>query len=185
MRGPETLPKCTTAVPLTVPRVLQAPGWQRGCGTAGAAYLQEVYEVTQHQSVELRQKLHYGHGSVGVLIVADTLFVELLGDHGLLQLPIPELKQRGWAESRVRENISGYLPTTFRGRLGSETQCLRKQGAEEGFCTCAVSSCFSLGSEILRQPNWPVRGKGWLLSTCSSRKRLWGRLKERTMRPWS
>lgn len=54
--------------------------------------------------------------------------------------------------------------------------------AEKGFCTCAVSPYFSLGSEILRQPNRPVRGKCWLLSTCSSRKWLWGHLKERTMR---
>lgn len=59
-----------------------------------------MYEVTQHQSVELWQKLHHGHGSIRVLVVADTLFVELLGDDGLLQLPIPELEKRGWAERR-------------------------------------------------------------------------------------
>lgn len=86
----------------------------------GAAYLQEVYEVTQHQSVELWQKMHHSHGSVRVLVVTDTLFVELLGDHRLLQLPIPQLEERGWAESRRHENSSGYLPTTFRDQLGRD-----------------------------------------------------------------
>jgi len=148
---------------------LPARGWGGGHRAAGAAYLQEVNEVTQHQPVELRQKLHHGHGSVWVLVVADALFVELLGDHGFLQLPIPQLEKRGWAESRAHENRSGYLPTTFSSKPGSKTQGLRKERAEEGLCASAISPSFSLGSESLRQPNWPVRGKRWLVSTCSSR----------------
>lgn len=105
----------------------------------GAAYLQKVYEVTQHQSVELWQKMHHSHGSVRVLVVTDTLFVELLGDHRLLQLPIPQLEERGWAESRVHENSSGYFPTTFRYKFGRETECLRIRRTEEGFCSCPIS----------------------------------------------
>lgn len=59
------------------------------------SYLQEVDEVAQHQPVELRQGLNHGDGGHGVITVTDALFVEVHRDERLLQLPIPQLHQRG------------------------------------------------------------------------------------------
>ena len=64
-------------------------------------YLQEVDEVAQHQPVELRKRLHHGDGRHRVVTVSDALHVEVHGDERLLQLPIPELHQRGWTKSTV------------------------------------------------------------------------------------
>ena len=69
---------------------LASPSWPRW------AYLQEVDEVAEHQSVELGQGLHHVNGRHGVVIVTDTLLVKVHGDQGLLQLPVPQLHQRGW-----------------------------------------------------------------------------------------
>lgn len=59
------------------------------------SYLQEVDEVAQHQPVELRQGLNHGDGGHGVITVTDALLVEVHRDERLLQLPIPQLHQRG------------------------------------------------------------------------------------------
>lgn len=57
------------------------------------AHLEEADEVAQHQAVDARQGVHYGHGGLGALVVRDALLVELVRDQGLLQLPVPELQQ--------------------------------------------------------------------------------------------
>lgn len=59
-------------------------------------YLKEMDEVAQDQSVELREGLHHCDGCYRVVIVTDTLLVEIHGNKRLLQLPIPQLHQRGW-----------------------------------------------------------------------------------------
>ncbi len=64
-------------------------------------YLQEVDEVAQHQSVELRQRLHHADGCHRIIIVTDTLLVETHGDERLIQLTVPQLHQRGWGKTMV------------------------------------------------------------------------------------
>lgn len=60
-----------------------------------AGYLQEVDEVAKHQPVELRQRLNHSNGRRWVITVTDTLLVEVHRDERFLQLPIPQLHQRG------------------------------------------------------------------------------------------
>lgn len=58
-------------------------------------YLQEVDKVAEHQPVELRQRLNHSDGCHRVVAVTDALFIEVHGDERFLQLPIPQLHQRG------------------------------------------------------------------------------------------
>lgn len=58
-------------------------------------YLQEVDEVTEHQPVEFGQRLNHSDGRHRVVTVTDTLLVEVHWDEWFLQLPIPQLHQRG------------------------------------------------------------------------------------------
>lgn len=52
--------------------------------TQHGGYLQEVDEVAEHQSVELRQRLHHSDGRHWVVTVTDTLLVEVHGDERFL-----------------------------------------------------------------------------------------------------
>lgn len=60
-----------------------------------AGYLQKVDEVAEYKPIELRQRLHHNDGRRRVVAVRDALLVEVHGDEGFLQLPIPQLHQRG------------------------------------------------------------------------------------------
>lgn len=46
-------------------------------------------EVAENEPVELRQRLHHGDGRDWVIAVSDALLVEVHGDEGFFQLPIP------------------------------------------------------------------------------------------------
>lgn len=73
-------------------------------------YLQEVYEVTQHQPVELRQRLHHSNGSHWIITVVDALFIEVHGDEWFLQLSVPQLHQRGWS-TKIHINVFSTFKT--------------------------------------------------------------------------
>lgn len=57
--------------------------------------LQEPDEIGENKSVYLWESLDDGHGDFGVSEVVDASLVVGKGDERLVQLPVPQLEERG------------------------------------------------------------------------------------------
>ena len=71
------------------------------CRACECVYLEEVYEVDERQSVELRQQVHGGARLVGAGERLDASLVERERNDRFAELAVPELEQRG-GHVRVR-----------------------------------------------------------------------------------
>lgn len=83
------------------------------CVTRSLPYLQEADEVAEHQFVDVRQTQHDFDGGLGVVVIFDTLIVELVGDQRLLELPVPQLEERSWGHA---DTVTAVKPTGQVGR---------------------------------------------------------------------
>lgn len=68
----------------------------------------------------MRQTQHYFDSGLWVVVIFDTLIVELVGDQRLLELPVPQLEERSW---RQADTVTAVKPTDQIGRQsGREMQ---------------------------------------------------------------
>lgn len=83
----------------------------------------------------MRQTQHYFDSGLGVVVIFDTLIVELVGDQRLLELPVPQLEERRWGHA---DTVTAVKPTGQVGRQSgremrdqSGLECLGLLVAEE------------------------------------------------------
>lgn len=99
-----------------------------------SGHLKKADEVAQHQAVDTGQSVHHGHGGIGALVVCDALFIELVRDQGLLQLPVPQLQQRRFGTGREGRSISmaWAAPDGRRWYVSLQGQKPSSKGQEDG-----------------------------------------------------